>query len=74
MVGATIGIGAVNFIALGWSPAAPLRFVSPDHQCTPGDALARGQVLWTQLGGVAGVGVLGLVLGRALLVGRDLAP
>ncbi len=78
VVGATIAFGAVgfavNFIALAWSKAAPLRFVSPFHYYTPGDALARGEVLWPQLGVLVGVGVLGLVLGHAVLMKRDLAP
>lgn len=54
MIGATVAIGAVgvavNFIALGWSPAATLRFISPFHYYTPGDVLAQGHVLWPQLG------------------------
>ncbi|MFE1554036.1 hypothetical protein ACFW6V_03490 [Streptomyces sp. NPDC058734] len=54
VVGATIAIGAVgfavNFIALAWSPAAPLRFLSPFHYYAPGDALAEGGVLWPGLG------------------------
>ncbi|MFD7258291.1 ABC transporter permease subunit [Streptomyces sp. NPDC059874] len=78
VVGVTIVIGAVgfavNFIALAWSAVAPLRFVSPFHYYTPGDALARGQVLWPQLGVLVGVGVLGLLWGHALLLRRDLAP
>ncbi|WP_406346751.1 hypothetical protein [Streptomyces sp. NBC_00648] len=65
---------AVNFIALAWSKAAPLRFVSPFHYYTPGDALAQGGVLWPELGVLVGVGVLGLVAAYALLVRRDLAP
>lgn len=78
VVGATIAIGAVgfavNFIALAWSRAAPLRFVSPFHYYTPGDALARGGVLWPQWGVLAGVGVLGIVWAHVLLRRRDLAP
>ncbi|MFI7173401.1 ABC transporter permease subunit [Streptomyces spororaveus] len=78
VIGATIAIGAVgfavNFIALAWSKAAPLRFISPFHYYTPGDALAQGHVLWPQLVVLVGVGVVGLVLGHALLMKRDLAP
>ncbi|MFJ8013687.1 ABC transporter permease subunit [Streptomyces sp. NPDC096339] len=78
VVGVTIAIGAVgfavNFIALAWSKAAPLRFVSPFHYYTPGDALARGEVLWPQLGVLVGVGALGLAGAYALLRRRDLAP
>ncbi|MFJ5547457.1 ABC transporter permease subunit [Streptomyces sp. NPDC093225] len=78
VVGATIAVGAVgfavNFIALAWSPAAPLRYVSPFHYYTPGDALARGQVLWPELGVLAGVGAAGLALAVVLLRRRDLAP
>ncbi|MCX5129349.1 hypothetical protein [Streptomyces sp. NBC_00347] len=58
VVGATIAIGAVgfavNFIALAWSPAAPLRFLSPFHSYAPGDALAEGGVLWPRLGILVG--------------------
>ncbi|MCY0944544.1 ABC transporter permease subunit [Streptomyces antarcticus] len=78
VIGATIAIGAVgfavNFIALAWSKAAPLRFISPFHYYTPGDALAQGHVLWPQLGVLVGVGVLGLVAAHALLMRRDLSP
>ncbi|WP_079403944.1 ABC transporter permease subunit [Streptomyces sp. 3211] len=78
VIGATIAIGAVgfalNFIALAWSKAAPLRFISPFHYYTPGDALAQGHVLWPQLGVLVGVGAVGLILGHALLMRRDLAP
>lgn len=78
VVGATIAIGAVgfavNFIALAWSPAASLRFLSPFHYYAPGDALAEGGVLWPQLGILAGVGVLGILLAHVLLRRRDLAP
>ncbi|MFE9255307.1 ABC transporter permease subunit [Streptomyces sp. NPDC006879] len=78
VVGASIAFGAVgfavNFIALAWSKAAPLRFISPFHYYTPGDALAQGQVLWPQLGVLLAVGVAGLALGHALLLRRDLAP
>ncbi|WP_327280232.1 MULTISPECIES: hypothetical protein [unclassified Streptomyces] len=78
MIGATIAIGAVgfavNFVALAWAKAAPVRFVSPFHYYTPGDALARGGVLRPQLGVLAGVGVLGIVVAQVLLRRRDLAP
>ncbi|MFD0373781.1 hypothetical protein [Streptomyces sp. NPDC127112] len=78
VVGATIAIGAVrfavNFIALAWSPAAPLRFVSPFHYYAPGDALAQGSVLWAQLGMVVGAGAIGLLSAHLLLRRRDLAP
>ncbi|MFB0631550.1 ABC transporter permease subunit [Streptomyces sp. AB3(2024)] len=78
VVGVTIAIGAVgfavNFIALAWSPAAPLRFLSPFHYYAPGDALARGGVLWAQLGILVGAGAIGLLLAHLLLRRRDLAP
>ncbi|THA81556.1 ABC transporter permease subunit [Streptomyces sp. A0592] len=78
VVGATIAIGAVgfavNFIALAWAPAAPLRFLSPFHYYAPGDALAKGAVLWPQLGILVGAGVLGILLAHLLLQRRDLAP
>ncbi|MGO4457096.1 hypothetical protein AB4039_07155 [Streptomyces sp. M-16] len=78
VVGATIAIGAVgfavNFIALAWSPAASLRFLSPFHYYAPGDALAQGAVLWPQPGILVGTGVLGLVCAHLVLQHRDLAP
>ncbi|KOU43389.1 hypothetical protein ADK53_06160 [Streptomyces sp. WM6373] len=78
VIGATIAIGAVgfavNFIALAWGPAAPLRFLSPYHYYAPGDALAEGGVLWPQLGILVGTGVLGILLAHLLLRRRDLAP
>ncbi|MFD9078392.1 ABC transporter permease subunit [Streptomyces erythrochromogenes] len=78
VVGATIVIGAVgfavNFIALAWSPAASLRFLSPFHYYAPGDALAEGGVLWPQLGILVGVGALGILLAHSVLRHRDLAP
>ncbi|MDH6108666.1 ABC-2 type transport system permease protein [Kitasatospora sp. MAP12-15] len=78
VVGTTVAIGAVgfaiNFIALAWSKAAPLRFVSPFHYYTPGDALAHGTVPWTSFGVLVGVGVAGILAAFALLARRDLAP
>ncbi|MFJ9931593.1 hypothetical protein ACIRSJ_00590 [Streptomyces virginiae] len=78
VVGATIGIGAVgfavNFVALAWSPAAPLRYLSPFHYYAPGDALAEGSVLWPQFCVLAGAGVLGLLVAHLLIRRRDLAP
>ncbi|MCX5394931.1 ABC transporter permease subunit [Streptomyces sp. NBC_00094] len=78
VLGAVIGIGAVgfavNFIALAWEPAAPLRYASPFHYYAPGDALARGAVLWPQLTVLLGVGTVGFLLAHALLRRRDLAP
>ncbi|MFD6230325.1 ABC transporter permease subunit [Streptomyces sp. NPDC060232] len=78
VIGATIAIAAVgfavNFVALAWAPAAPLRFLSPFHYYAPGDALAEGRVLWAQFGILAGVGLLGLLVAHVLLRRRDLAP
>ncbi|WP_405595338.1 hypothetical protein OG741_04430 [Streptomyces sp. NBC_01410] len=78
MVGATIAVGsvgfAVNFVALAWSRAAPLRFVSPFHYYTPGDALADGTVPWVAFGVLAGAGLAGLAAAFVLLARRDLAP
>ncbi|WP_175439140.1 ABC transporter permease subunit [Streptomyces vilmorinianum] len=78
VLGAVVTIGAVgfavNFIALAWSPAASLRYVSPFHYYTPGDALAQGAVLWPRLAVLVGVGAAGLVLAHLLLRRRDLAP
>ncbi|MGW3323715.1 hypothetical protein [Streptomyces virginiae] len=65
---------AVNFIALAWSPAASLRFLSPFHYYAPGDALAEGGVLWPQLGFLIGAGVLGILLAHLVIQRRDLAP
>ncbi|WP_405810919.1 ABC transporter permease [Streptomyces sp. NBC_00210] len=78
VVGATIALGsvgfAVNFVALAWSRAAPLRFVSPFHYYTPGDALADGTVPWASFGVLAGAGLAGLTAAFVLLARRDLAP
>ncbi|MFF0431478.1 ABC transporter permease subunit [Streptomyces sp. NPDC004327] len=78
VLGAVVAIGAVgfavNFIALAWHPAAPLRFLSPFHYYTPGDALAQGAVLWPRLAVLAGAGAAGLILAHATLRRRDLAP
>lgn len=78
VVGATIAFGAVgfalNFVALAWSKAAPLRYASPFHYYTPGDSLAHGTVPWASLGVLVGVGLLGLAAAFALLARRDLAP
>ncbi|TDT97392.1 ABC-2 type transport system permease protein [Streptomyces sp. 846.5] len=77
VVGTTVALGAVgfavNFIAQAWSPAAPLRFVTPFHYYTPGDALAHGTVPWLSLTVLAAVGVTGLAAATALLTRRDLA-
>lgn len=78
VVGATIAFGAVgfavNFVALAWSTAAPLRFLSPFHYYTPGDTLAYGAVPWGSLGVLTGVGLAGLAAAFWLLARRDLAP
>ncbi|GHG53046.1 ABC transporter permease subunit [Streptomyces griseocarneus] len=78
VVGATIAVGAVgfavNFVALAWEAAAPLRFVSPFHYYAPADVLAHGAVPWGSFGVLAGVGTLGIALAFALLARRDLAP
>lgn len=77
VVGATVALGAVgfavNFIAQAWSPAAPLRFITPFHYYTPGDALAHGTVPWTSLTVLVAVGATGLAAAVALLARRDLA-
>ncbi|WP_395292561.1 ABC transporter permease subunit [Kitasatospora hibisci] len=77
VIGATVAFGAVgfalNFVALAWSPAAPLRYLSPFHYYTPGDALAHGTVPWTSLAVLAAVGVAGLAAAFRLLERRDLA-
>jgi len=77
VVGATVALGAggfaVNFIAQAWSPAAPLRFVTPFHYYTPGDALAHGTMPWLSLAVLTAVGLAGLAAAVALLARRDLA-
>ncbi len=78
VVGATITLGAVgfaiNFVALAWSKAAPLRYVSAFHYYAPGDALAHGTIPWGSLGVLAAVGVAGIAVAFRLLARRDLAP
>ncbi|MFE7492260.1 ABC transporter permease subunit, partial [Kitasatospora sp. NPDC057541] len=63
VIGAAVAFGAVgfalNFVALAWEPAAPLRYLSPFHYYTPGDALAHGTVPWSSLAVLCGVGVAG---------------
>ncbi|AUY52683.1 ABC transporter permease subunit [Streptomyces sp. CB01881] len=77
VVGATVALGAVgfalNFVALAWSPAAPLRYLSPFHYYTPGDALAHGSVPWTSVAVLSAVGLAGLAAAFRLLERRDLA-
>ncbi|MFE5806092.1 ABC transporter ATP-binding protein [Streptomyces sp. NPDC056491] len=51
-----------------------LRFLSPFHYYTPGDALAQGGVLWPRLGILVGAGVLGLAFAHLAMQRRDLAP
>ncbi|MDH6133757.1 ABC-2 type transport system permease protein [Kitasatospora sp. MAA4] len=78
VIGATISFGAVgfavNFVALAWSKAAGLRFVSPFHYYTPGDALAHGTIPWGSLAVLTAVGALGTAAAFRLLARRDLAP
>ncbi|WP_035792151.1 ABC transporter permease subunit [Kitasatospora mediocidica] len=78
VIGATIAFGAVgfalNFVALAWSPAAPLRFLSPFHYYTPGDALAHGTLAWFPVAVLLAVGVAGFSAALPLLARRDLAP
>ncbi|MEV0537964.1 ABC transporter permease subunit [Kitasatospora sp. NPDC050463] len=78
VIGATIALGAVgfalNFVAMAWKPAAPLRYLSPFHYYTPGDALAHGTLAAGPLSVLLAVGVLGLGTAGALLARRDLAP
>ncbi|MFC5905871.1 ABC transporter permease subunit [Streptacidiphilus monticola] len=78
VIGATIAFGAVgfavNFVAMAWSPAAPLRFLSPFHYYTPGDALAHAHLPWGPVAILLGVGGAGLAAAFPLLARRDLAP
>ncbi len=78
VVGATIAVGAVgfavNFVAMAWRPAAPLRYLSPFHYYTPGDALAHGTLAWGPLAVLVAVGAAGLGAAVPLLLRRDLAP
>ncbi|KOV37303.1 hypothetical protein ADK60_04755 [Streptomyces sp. XY431] len=77
VVGATVVLGAVgfalNFVGLAWEPAAPLRYLSPFHYYTPGDALAQGTVPWVSLAVLSAVGLTGLAAAFVLLERRDLA-
>jgi ABC-2 type transport system permease protein len=77
VIGATIALGAVgfavNFVALAWSPAARLRYVTPFHYYTPGDALAHGTVPWGSFAVLSAVGVAGVAAAAVLLTRRDLA-
>lgn len=77
VVGAAVALGAggfaLNFVALAWSPARPLRYLSPFHYYAPGDALAHGGLPWTAPVVLLGVGLLGLLAAFRLLERRDLA-
>ncbi|MGW3185071.1 ABC transporter permease subunit [Kitasatospora sp. NPDC001119] len=77
VVGAAVAFGAVgfalNFVALAWSPARSLRYLSPFHYYAPGDVLGHGGVPWAAFGVLLGVGLLGLVAAFRLLERRDLA-
>ncbi|MFD7415204.1 ABC transporter permease subunit [Kitasatospora purpeofusca] len=77
VVGATVVLGAVgfalNFVALAWEPAAPLRYLSPFHYYTPGDALAHASVPWDSFAVLSAVGLTGLAAAFVLLERRDLA-
>ncbi|MFF8772981.1 ABC transporter permease subunit [Kitasatospora sp. NPDC015120] len=77
VVGAAVALGAVgfalNFVALAWKPAAPLRYLSPFHYYTPADALVGGTVPWSSLVVLTAVGLAGLAAAFALLERRDLA-
>ncbi|MCG6495222.1 ABC transporter permease subunit [Kitasatospora sp. A2-31] len=78
VIGATIAFGAVgfavNFIAMAWHPAAPLRYLSPFHYYTPGDALAHGTITWGPFAVLVAVGFAGIAAALPLLLRRDLAP
>ncbi|MFI9363224.1 ABC transporter permease subunit [Kitasatospora sp. NPDC053057] len=77
VVGAAVVFGAggfaLNFVALAWSPAERLRYLSPFHYYAPGDALAHGGLPWASLAVLLGVGLLGLLAAFRLLERRDLA-
>nr|BFD88831.1 hypothetical protein KitaXyl93_01910 [Kitasatospora sp. Xyl93] len=77
VIGAAVAIGAVgfalNFVALAWSPARPLRYLSPFHYYAPGDVLGHGGVPWAAFGVLLGVGLLGMAAAFRLLERRDLA-
>jgi ABC-2 type transport system permease protein len=74
VIAATVTVGAVgfavNFIALAWSRASSLRYLSPFHYYSPGDTLAHGTLPWGSLA----VALAGLVASVAVLTRRDLAP
>lgn len=78
VIGATVALGAVgfalNFVALAWAPAAPLRYLSPFHYYTPADALADGSVPWGSVAVLAAVGLTGTAVAFRLFARRDLAP
>lgn len=78
VIGATIAFGAVgfavNFVAMAWNTAAPLRYLSPFHYYTPGDALAHARLAWGSVAVLLAVGAAGLAAAFPLLARRDLAP
>lgn len=78
VVGAVVAAGAVgfavNFAALAWPPLEPLRYASPFHYYTPGDALATGAMPWTSFAVLTATGGMGLAAAFRLVTRRDLAP
>ncbi len=78
VIGATVTVGAVgfavNFIALAWSKAASLRYISPFHYYVPADVLAHGTLPWSSLAVLLGVAAAGTAASAALLKRRDLSP
>jgi ABC-2 type transport system permease protein len=78
VLGAAVAFGAIgfalNFIALAWHTAAPLRYVTPFHYYTPGNALARSHTPWSSLALLFAIGMAGVALAAWTVQRRDLAP
>jgi len=78
VIGATVVMGAggfaLNFIALAWSRAGGLRYMSPFHYYTPGAVLAQGQFPWASFTVLVGAALAGVATSAILVARRDLAP
>jgi ABC-2 type transport system permease protein len=76
VVAATVTFGAatyaLNFVALAWSKAAALRYVTPFHYYTPADLLAHNRIPWSSFAVLLAVAIVGTATGAAALARRDL--
>lgn len=78
VLGAAVALGAagfaLNFVALAWHTASPLRYVTPFHYYEPGDTLARSHIPWGSLMLLFAIAAAGIAVAFRTLQRRDLAP